>query len=110
MLLRMAVRPRPWRRPAALLQVWREDRVSQLLLRGLLASQALCWSGSGECEPRGWVIACAPLRNGGGRVGSNATPGEETFSLLPLLSTNSANISLAHKLIVTLGPPARFLF
>ena len=36
--------------------------------------------------------------------GSNATPGEETFSLLPLLSTNSAHISLAHKLIVTLGP------
>ena len=60
----MAVRPRPWRRRAALLQVWREDGLSQLLLRGLLASQAICWFGSGECESRGWVIACASLRNG----------------------------------------------
>ena len=47
-----------WRR-AALLQVRRDDRVWQLLLRGLLASQALCWSGSGGCESFGWVI-CTP--------------------------------------------------
>ena len=59
-------------------------------------------------RPRGWnrpriprVLPRIVLTTTFEGEGSNATPGEETFSLLPLLSTNSANTSLAHKLIVT---------
>ena len=44
----------------------------------------------------GCVLECG---RAGGRVGSNATPRKETFSLLPLLSMKSANISLAHELM-----------
>ena len=49
MLLRIAVRLRPWRRQTALLQVSRDNRVSQLLLQGLLVSLV----------QKGCDIACA---------------------------------------------------
>ena len=68
MLLRIAVRLRPWRRQTALLQVSRDNRVSQLLLQGLLVSLVLecCESGPWAIA---WAIACATF-DGGRRVTS----------------------------------------
>ena len=63
MLLRIGVRLRPWRRQTALLQVSRDNRVSQLLLQGLLV-----WLALECCESCpwaiAWAIACATFDGG----------------------------------------------